>query len=122
MSRTDILSQSIKVGYLKQGGATDGLIQDSSAFKIQAHRMFLDSNFNSLNTVLSTIYQNFAETSMKYYRYMKCMGHNGQPHLGLLIGTISDLVDLAFVLIKGKHRSQLADDYACAVSKCQVQW
>jgi hypothetical protein len=48
--------------------------------------MFLDTNFNSPNTVLSTIYQNFMEAAMKYYRYGKTMEHWSQPHLELLTG------------------------------------
>ncbi|KAL2046145.1 hypothetical protein N7G274_001592 [Stereocaulon virgatum] len=93
-----------------------------NAFKIQTHKMFLDTNFNSPNTVLSTIYQNFMEAAMKYYRYGKSMDRWSQPHLELLTGTILDLVDLAFILIKNKHKLQVARDYDCAVSKCQIQW
>lgn len=48
--------------------------------------MFLDTTFNSLSTVLSTIYQNFVEAAMKYYRYAKCMPAKQQPHDSLLIG------------------------------------
>lgn len=48
--------------------------------------MFLDTTFNSRKTVLSTIYQNFVEASMKYYRYARCMARNKEPHLDLLIG------------------------------------
>lgn len=60
----------------------------NSALKIQTHKMFLDTTFNSLSTVLSTIYQNFMESAMKYYRYAKCMGAGGMhPHASLLIGT-----------------------------------
>ena len=47
--------------------------------------MFLDTNFNSPNTVLLSIYQNFVEVAMKYYRYGKLMV-GSQPHLHLLIG------------------------------------
>lgn len=39
-----------------------------------------------------------------------------------LSGTIRDLVDLAFVLVKGKHKLQVEQDYTCSVSKSQVQW
>lgn len=48
--------------------------------------MFLDTSFNSLNTVLSTIHQNFVETAMKYYRYVKSMTINKKPPVALLIG------------------------------------
>ena len=37
-------------------------------------------------------------------------------------GTIRDLVELAFVLIKGKSKRGTEQDYRCAVSKCQVKW
>lgn len=42
---------------------------------------------------------------------------------GALSGTIRDLVDLAFVLVKGKHKLHIEQqDYSCNVSKSQVQW
>ena len=57
-----------------------------NAFKIQSHKMFLDTNLNSPNTVLSTIYQNFTEVAMKYYRYAKSMPTCKHPSSDLLIG------------------------------------
>ena len=48
--------------------------------------MFLDTSFNSPLTVLSTIYRNFVEAGMKYYRYAKCMGGRKHPHSDLLLG------------------------------------
>ena len=59
---------------------------DRSALKIQTHRMFLDTSFNSPFTVLSSIYRNFVEAAMKFYRYAKCMGGGKHPHLDLLTG------------------------------------
>ena len=50
--------------------------------------MLLDTNFNLPITVLSTIYQNFFEAAMKFYRYVKCMAHMAQPHVDLLIGEL----------------------------------
>ncbi len=129
----------------------------SSALKNLTHKMFLDTNFNSLSTVLSTIYKNFLESAMKYYRYAKCMTagmHAKHPHASLLIGTIfddqcsilpvynvsrsyvglyahlghvplgtiRDVVELAFVLVKAKPKKLMVQDYKCAVSKRQVQW
>ena len=41
---------------------------------------------------------------------------------GAFTGTIRDLVDLAFVLVKGKHKLQIEQDYSCSVSKSQLQW
>lgn len=57
-----------------------------SSFKIQTHKMFFDTHFNSIATVLSTIYKNFVESAMKYYRYAKCMAAGARPHASLLIG------------------------------------
>ncbi|KAL8680445.1 MAG: hypothetical protein Q9186_003343 [Xanthomendoza sp. 1 TL-2023] len=93
-----------------------------NAFKIQTHKMFLDTNFNSLSNAISNIYQNFVEAGMKYYRYVKSMRAGNQPHSALLIDTIRSLVDVAFILIQAKHRSQTSQEYNCAVSKRQVQW
>ena len=41
---------------------------------------------------------------------------------GAFSGTIRDVVDLAFVLVKGKHKLHIEQDYSCNVSKSQVQW
>ena len=61
--------------------------KDGSALKIQTHKMFVDTGFNSSLTVLSTIYQNFVEAAMKYYRYVKCMGgRQQQPPSDFAIG------------------------------------
>ena len=59
-----------------------------NAFKIQTHKMFLDTNLNARSTVLSTIYQNFAETAMKCYRYTKSMPKHKQPSSQLVIGEL----------------------------------
>lgn len=93
-----------------------------NAFKIQTHKMFLDTTFNSLATVLSNLYQNFVESAMKYYRYVKCMAANQQPRASLMISTIQDLMNLAFILIKAKFKDHSPQEYSCTVSKRQVQW
>lgn len=38
------------------------------------------------------------------------------------LGTIQDVVDLAFVLVKAKSEKQTMHDYVCAVSKRQLEW
>ncbi|KAI4267754.1 MAG: hypothetical protein LQ337_008202 [Flavoplaca oasis] len=92
-----------------------------SAFKIQTHRMFLDTNFNSVGRVMSNIYQNFVEAGMKYYRYAKSLRSDQQPHTSVLIGTIRNLIEMAFVLVKAKHRNPTWQSYNCAVSIKRVQ-
>ncbi|KAL8651782.1 MAG: hypothetical protein Q9210_003066 [Variospora velana] len=93
-----------------------------NAFKIQAHKMFLDTNFNSVGNVLRNIYQNFTECAMKYYRYVNSMQPANQPHTLLLIETLRSMMDMAFVLVKSKDRRQRSQEYACAVSKRQLEW
>ena len=39
-----------------------------------------------------------------------------------LVGTIQDVIDLAFVLVKGKQKNAKLPDYKCAVKKAQIQW
>ena len=40
----------------------------------------------------------------------------------ILPDTIRDLINLAFTLIKAKHKDDLQWDYDCAVNRRQVQW
>ena len=113
--------------------------------------MLLDTALNTLATVLSTLYQNFLESAMKFYRYAKSMGSRRQPPGSLLIsksapkskelllnlfrdtrrdysrlmagtGTIHDLSDLAFALIQSKHESHKAVEYQCGVTNVQIEW
>ncbi|KAL8655691.1 MAG: hypothetical protein Q9226_002939 [Calogaya cf. arnoldii] len=84
-SWSNIPPQSHEVGLQQVASGCQSLIL-FSAFKIQTHRMFLDTNFNSVSSVLSNIYQNFVEAGMKYYRYAKSMQPEQQPHTTLLIG------------------------------------
>ena len=39
-----------------------------------------------------------------------------------LVGTIQDVIDLTFVLVKGKQKNVKLPDYKCAVKKAQMQW
>ena len=50
--------------------------------------MFLDTSFNSLNTVLCNIYQNFLVTATRFYHYLKCLPSGRQPKPSLLMGMI----------------------------------
>ncbi|KAL8717849.1 MAG: hypothetical protein Q9181_008274 [Wetmoreana brouardii] len=98
------------------------MLKRVSAFKIQTNKMFLDTNFNSVSNVISNVYQNFLEAAMKYYRYVKSLPRDKQPHAALLIETIESVMELAFVLIKAKHKSPKSHEYNCVLSKRQVQW
>jgi hypothetical protein len=94
--------------------------QDS--FKIQAHAMFLDTAHNSLSTVQSNIYTAFLETATKMWTYARCLPLGKQPGTKLLIKTIEDTIDLAFVLMKSKGKNRRNVGYRCVVSKVQADW
>ncbi|KAL8822756.1 MAG: hypothetical protein Q9191_006514 [Dirinaria sp. TL-2023a] len=119
--KESVLSDSLTVEESKMPGKTF-YRKTLNAFKIQTHRMFLDTTFNSRQTVLATVYKNFYETAMKFYRYQKCMRAAASPHATLLVNTIRDLGNLAYTLVKAKHQDHALSDYNCAISKGQVQW
>ena len=108
--------------------------------------MFLDTNFNSALTVLINVHQNFIETAMKIYRYARCLPAPKQPRTSFLISksasfcydglflghalialcehleTIEDLIELGFMLIKSKAKSQKVPNFSCGVTRAQVKW
>lgn len=93
-----------------------------ASFKIQTHGRFLDTSFNSVELVMSTIYQNFVESAIKLCAYVKSLPTPKVPNVSLIIGTIEDLMELANNLIQAKKRVSSLQDYDCAVTKRQIQW
>lgn len=115
--------------------------QMADTFKIQSHAMFLDTSFNSLTTVLSNVYSAFKETATKMWTYARCLPVGKRPGTKLLISTpptypskaradangsrletISEVVELAFVLMKSKSKNKKNVGYKCALTKMQVEW
>ncbi|KAI9674434.1 MAG: hypothetical protein M1817_001772 [Caeruleum heppii] len=92
------------------------------SFKIQAHAMFFDTDFNSTRDVLSNIYQAFVETAMKFYSYAKCMLCAEELRPEVLRCTFDGLIDLAVVLIKSKHKDGGSEKSRCGVGNRQVRW
>ena len=45
-----------------------------------------------------------------------------QPGTKLIIKTVEDLIELAFVLMKGKSKSRKNEGYKCDISKARVEW
>ena len=86
--------------------------------------MYLDTSYNSTSTVLSNIYTSFLETATKMWTYARCLPITKQPGTKLLIKTITDLVEMAYALIKSKGRAKKGAElgYKCAVTKIQVQF
>ncbi|KAI9787925.1 MAG: hypothetical protein M1816_007325 [Peltula sp. TS41687] len=120
-SKGGCITDSLTVEFSKLPGQTFHR-KALNAFKIQAHAMFLDTNFNSTITVLTNIYENFIESAMKFYRYARSLPSAKQPRAAILIKTIEDLIELAFALTKSKSKQDKFETFNCAVTKTQVRW
>ena len=106
-----LLSQSVEVCMF--GWETALANGSRSALKIQTHKMFLDTSFNSPSTVLSTVYQNFVEVAMKYYRYAKCMTEGNHPHSDLLIGECDGMPSKPREVGEGRKLTRDVDNGIC---------
>lgn len=78
--------------------------------------MYFDTSFNSFQTVVKNIYHSFMEVAMKLHRAVKALGSSKQPSESFLIKVISDLLDLAFIMLNSGGKSN------CAVARAQVRW
>ncbi len=84
--------------------------------------MYLDTSYNSTTTVLTNIYTSFLETATKMSTYAKCLPVGKQPGTKLLIKTITDLIEMAYVLIKSKGKNKKNEGYQCGVKKAQLEY
>jgi len=84
--------------------------------------MYLDTSYNSTTTVLTNIYTSFLETATKMWTYAKCLPGGKQPGTNLLIKTITDLIEMAYVLIKSKGKNKKNEGYQCGVKKAQLEY
>ena len=57
-----------------------------NAFKIKFHAMFLDTNFNALQTVVDNLYLGFHEAASRMLHYLRCLPHTSHPSERLIIG------------------------------------
>jgi len=94
----------------------------TDSFKNQSHAMYLDTSFNSTSTVISNIHSAFTETATKMWTYAKCLPPGKQPGTKLLTKTITDLAEMAYVLIKSKGKNKKHEGYQCALKKAQVEY
>jgi len=94
----------------------------TDSFKLQSHAMYLDTSYNSTTTVLTNIYTSFLETATKMWTYAKCLPGGKQPGTNLLIKTITDLIEMAYVLIKSKGKNKKNEGYQCGVKKAQLEY
>ncbi|OXV06383.1 hypothetical protein Egran_05849 [Elaphomyces granulatus] len=98
-------------------------------FRLQTYAMFLDTSHNAPGAVLSGIYASFVETAIKMYRYLKALPTRARPSTGLVVKTISDLINSATTLIQSKRPKSVAPQpkpdslpFQCAVKRQQVQY
>ncbi|KAI1415905.1 hypothetical protein F5Y13DRAFT_155612 [Hypoxylon sp. FL1857] len=84
--------------------------------------MFFDSELNSAHTMLSNIYDAFSETATKMWAYARCLPVQKQPSAALVIKSISNLVDMAYMLLISKTRKLRYPGYTCNIKKLEVSW
>ncbi|KAL3418000.1 telomerase reverse transcriptase [Phlyctema vagabunda] len=91
-----------------------------AAFKMQTHAMFLDTAHNTRTTVLRNLHAACIDTATRMWTYGRLVRITSR----VVIRTIADLVDLAFVLTqsKGRQRKRQNAGYACAVTRPQLRW
>ena len=61
----------------------------NSALKIRMHKMFFDTAFNALPTVLTNLYHTFHESALRCYGYLKSLPPRRQPPPKLLISKLT---------------------------------
>jgi hypothetical protein len=98
------------------------LMLTKDSFKLQSHAMYLDTSYNSTTTVLTNIYTSFLETATKMWTYARCLPVGKQPGTKLLIKTITDLTEMAYVLVKSKGKNKKNEGYQCGVKKAQLEY
>ncbi|KAF5026551.1 hypothetical protein F66182_1340 [Fusarium sp. NRRL 66182] len=91
-----------------------------NAFEIQSHLMFYDTSHNSTRTVLTSLQGAFSETANKMWAYLRCLGKTQHPSSGMILATITKVIDVAFLLLTSKSRMMRYPQYACGVRKSQV--
>lgn len=104
----------------RQGLRLHRKVHDS--LKLQMTAMLLDTNLNGLHCVSANLYQNFMESAMKMYRYVRGLPKHKRPCEAMIIATWKDLINLAVKMTRGKRSSKTIDEYECAISKTQMHW
>jgi hypothetical protein len=84
--------------------------------------MYFDTTYNSTTSVFRNIYSAFLESATKMWTYARCLRVGQQPGIKLLIKTIIDLMEMAYVLIKSKGNNKKNKGYQCHVKKPQIEY
>jgi hypothetical protein len=83
--------------------------------------MFLDTSFNSLNTVLSNIYSAFLETALKTYTYARCLPSNKQPGTQFFIRSSQAFPPLSKLMLRHNRDHHRLDRVSICFDEKQKQ-
>ena len=107
------VADSLTVEYSKLPGRTFHR-KALNAFKIKFHAMFLDTNFNALQTVADNLYLGFHEAASRMLHYLRCLLRASHPSDQMIIGKflVCDATALLHLLIHSYVQTQLTPSYA----------
>lgn len=118
--RDPTLSNALTVEFTRHPGANFKR-KTLNAFKIQSHLMFFDAKHNSSQTVLRNLRDALVETASKTWAYARCLATTKRPSVKVWVDTITDLVDVAYLLLNSKARRVRYPKYESKVTKSQVR-
>lgn len=88
------------------------------SFKIQSHAMFLDTDFNSVSTVLKNLYHALIECAMKFHRYVRSLQRGRGKVAGtLMVRAVKELLETAWAMLKTRQQGMGKD-----IVRSEVVW
>jgi hypothetical protein len=78
-----------------------------SAFKIRFHVMFLNTDFNALQTVVDNLYRGFQEAASRMLHYLRCLPRASRPSEQMIVGKCPLLFAMERINNKKKRTSLL---------------
>lgn len=119
--RDPTLSNALTVEFTRHPGANFKR-KTLNAFKIQSHLMFYDAKHNSSQTVTRNLRDALVETASKTWAYARCLAATKRPSVKVWVDTITDLIDVAYLLLNSKARKVRYPKYESKITKGQVRW
>ncbi|KAH7131937.1 hypothetical protein B0J11DRAFT_520386 [Dendryphion nanum] len=97
----------------------------NSGFKIQLKAMFIDTSYNTVQTVLANLYQSFHEAAVRCFEYNRNLSKVRPTHTRLLIKTVEGIIALGNVMLHRRTRSRATQNMErvrSVISRRQIQW